>query len=65
MRQAFLYYLLQTWAADPHRGASREAPAQAGSRARPAGIPRRGYRARRLPAVAARRVLTVLGGGSR
>jgi len=66
MRPVILYYcLVQARAADPHRQARREAPARAASRARHAGTPRRGYRARRLPAVVARRVLTALGGGSR
>jgi hypothetical protein len=63
MRPAFLYYLVQTRAADPHRHARREAPAAA-SGARPTGTPQRGYRARRLPAMVARRVLTVRGSGS-
>ena len=63
MRAAFVYYLVQAWAADPYRQARREAPARAASRARHAGTPRRGYRARRLPAVVARRVLTALGTG--
>jgi hypothetical protein len=64
MRPAFLCYLVQAWAADPHRQArERHRP---GARAGPAtpGTPRRGYRARALPAVVVRRVLTVLGGGS-
>jgi hypothetical protein len=65
MRAAFVYYLEQAWAADPHRQARRDAPARAAGGARPAGTPRRGYRARWLPGVMARRALTVLGGGSR
>jgi hypothetical protein len=66
MRPVILYYcLMQARAADPCLQARREAPAGVGSRARPTGTPRHGYRARRLPAVAARRVLTVLGGGGR
>jgi len=64
MRAAFVYYLVQTWAAEPHRHAQRDAQARAASRARHTPTPRRGHRARALPAVAARRVLTVRGGGS-
>jgi len=29
MRQAFFYYLMQTWAADPYRQARPDAPAHA------------------------------------
>jgi len=61
---AFLYYLVQTRAADPHRQAQRDPPARAASRARHPRTRRRGHRARGLPAVLARRVRTVLGGGS-
>jgi hypothetical protein len=64
MRPAFLYYLVQTWTADPYRQAQREAPARAASQARRTCTPRRGYRVRRLPAVVNRRMLTMLGGGS-
>jgi len=64
MRPVILYYcLVQAPAADPRRRARREAPAAAASRARRPGTPRRGYRARRLPAVVKRRMLTALGGG--
>ena len=66
MRPVILYYcLVQARAADPHRQARREAPARAASRARHAGTPRRGYRARRLPAVAARRVRWAAAAGDR
>ena len=64
MRPAFLYYLLHTWAADPYRQAQRAAPARAASGTHHSPTPQRGYRARRFPAVVARRVLTVRGGGS-
>jgi len=64
MRPAFLYHLVQTWAADRCRQAQREAPARAVSRTRRVRTPRRGRRARGLLAVAARRRRTVLGGGS-
>lgn len=56
MHAAFLRYLVQAWAAGPHR------PGRA--RGRPHGHTGRGYRARALPAVVVRRVLTVPGGGS-
>jgi len=62
MRAAFVYYLVQTQAAEPRRHAQRDAQARAAGRARHPRAPRRGHRARRLPAVAARRVRTVLGG---
>jgi hypothetical protein len=66
MRPVILYYcLVQAQAADPYRYARRDAPGGAVSRARPAGTPRRGYRARGLVAVVARRVLTARGGGNR
>jgi len=37
MRQAFLYYIGQTWAANPYQQAQRDAPAQAPAPAGPAG----------------------------
>jgi hypothetical protein len=37
MRQAFLYYTVQTWAANPHQQAPRDEPAQAPAPAAPAG----------------------------
>ena len=62
---AFLYYLVQAQTAEPRRHAQRDAQARAASQARHTRTARRGRRARGLPAVAARRVRTVLGGGSR
>jgi len=64
MHSVILYYVVQAQAAERHRQAQRDAPARAASRARHTRTPRRGRRARRLPAVAARRVRTVPGGGS-
>jgi len=49
--------------AELHRQAQRDALARAASRARHTRTPRRGRRARGLPAVAARRLRTVPGGG--
>jgi hypothetical protein len=37
MRQAFLYYMVQTWAANPHQQAPRDEPPQAPAPAAPAG----------------------------
>jgi hypothetical protein len=66
MRAVILYYcLVQARAADPYRYARRDTPGEAVSRPRPAGTPRRGYRARGLAAVVARCVLTARGGGNR
>jgi hypothetical protein len=64
MRPAFPYYLVQAWTADRYRQAQRGAPARAASRARHTRTPRRRHRVRGLPAVVARRMLTVLDGGS-
>jgi len=58
MGSALLYYLAQTWTAD------RYWQARAASRARHSRPSPRAHRARGLPAVAARRLRTVLGGGS-
>ena len=63
MGSALLYYLAQTWTADRYRQAQHDAPARAASRARHPGHPG-ADRARGLPAVVARRLLTMLGGGS-
>ena len=63
MHSVILYYVVQAQAAERHRQAQRDAPARAASRARHTRTPRRGRRAHGLPAVAARRVRTVLGGG--
>ena len=62
MHSVVLYYVVQAQAAELHRRAQREAPARAANRARRTQTARRGHRARGLPAVAARRVRTVLGG---
>jgi hypothetical protein len=64
MRAAIVYYLVQARAAELRRQAQREAPAWAASRARHPRTSRRGHRARGLLAVAARRMRTVLAGGS-
>jgi hypothetical protein len=56
------YYLTQAWAADRRRQAQRDAPAGAPSRVRHSRPSPRAHRARALPAVVARRLLTVLGG---
>jgi hypothetical protein len=61
MPRTLLCDLAQAWTADRYRQAHRDAPAGAPSRARPSP---RAPRARGLPAVAARRLRTVLGGGS-
>ena len=62
MHSVILYYAVQAQAAELHRQAQREAPARAASRARRPRTPRRGHRARGLPAVVARRMRTVPGG---
>jgi hypothetical protein len=59
MPPAMLYRLAQTRIADLHRPARRDAP----TRARRTRTPTPGHRDRGFPAVVARRVLTVLGGG--
>ena len=64
MQSVILYYVVRAQAAELHRQAQREAPARAASRARRTRPPRRGHRARGLPAASARRLHTVLGGGS-
>jgi hypothetical protein len=58
MGSALLYYLAQTWTADRYWQAQHDAPARH-SRPSP-----RAHRGRGLPAVVARRLRTVLGGGS-
>jgi len=65
MHPLIVYYLVQARTAELRRQAQRDAPARAASQARHTRTARRGRRARGLPAVAARRVRTVLGGGSR
>ena len=64
MGSALLYYLAQTWTADRYWQAQPDAPARAASRARHSRPSPRAHRARGLPAVVARRLRTVLGGGS-
>jgi hypothetical protein len=64
MHSVILYYVVQAQAAERHRQAQRDAPARAASRARRTQPPRRGNRVPTLPAAAARRLRTVLGGGS-
>ena len=63
MHAVILCYVVQAQAAERHRQAQRDALARAASRARHTRTPRRGRRARGLPAVAARRLRTVPGGG--
>jgi len=63
MGAPILYYLVEAQAAERRRQAQRDAPARAARRAHHTPTPRRGYRARGLPVVAARRLRTVLGGG--
>ena len=63
MHSVILYYVVQAQAAELHRQAQHDAPARAATRARRARTARRGRRARGLPAVAARRLRSVLGGG--
>jgi len=64
MPRALLYYLAQAWTADRHWQAQRGAPARPASRARHSRPSPRTPRARGLPAAMARRLRTVLGGGS-
>jgi hypothetical protein len=64
MRAAFLCYLIQAWTADRYPQAQPDAPARAASRARHARPSPRAHRARGLPAVVARRLRIVPGGGS-
>ena len=64
MPRALLYYLAQTWTADPHRQSQRGAAARAASQSRHTRPPGRRYRLRRLPAAAAHRMLVVLGSGT-
>ena len=64
MPRALLYYLAQTWTADRHRQAQRDAPAQAARQARHPRPAPRAHRARGLLAEVVRRVRTVPGGGS-
>ena len=63
MHSVILYYVVQAQAAELHRQAQREAPARAARRACRTRSPGSGRRARGLPALAARRLRTVLGGG--
>jgi hypothetical protein len=64
MRAAFLCYLVQAWTADRYRQPQRDAPARAVRQAHHSRPSPRAHRACGLPAVAARRLRTVLGGGS-
>jgi hypothetical protein len=64
MPRTLLYYLAQTWTADLHRKSQRGAAARAASLGRDTRPPGRRYRVGRLPAVAAHRMLPVLGSGS-
>jgi len=64
MRAAFHTYLTDAWVADRYRQAQPDGPARAASRARQCRPSPRAHRARGLPAVVARRLRTVLGGGS-
>jgi hypothetical protein len=64
MRAAFDTYLTYAWIADRYRQAQPDAPARAASRARRSRPSPRADRARGLPAMVARRLRTVLGGGS-
>jgi hypothetical protein len=50
MPRALLDYLAQTWTADRHRQAQRDAPARAASHARHPRPSRRAHRVRGLPA---------------
>ena len=62
MCPALLYYLAQTWAADLHRQAHRDAQARAASQAPRTRTPQPRHRVRGLRALMARCVRTVLGG---
>jgi hypothetical protein len=62
MRSVLLYYLAQDWTTDRYQQAHHDATVGAARRARHA-RPTRAPRARGLPAVVARRVRAVLGGG--
>ena len=64
MHSVILYCVVQAQAAELHRRAQREAPARAATQARRARTARSGHRVRGVSAVVARRMLTVLGGGS-
>jgi hypothetical protein len=65
MRSALFYYCLaQTRTADQQRPAQQNPPAPPPGRASHTQTPGRSHRVRGLSAVLARRVLTVLGGGS-
>jgi len=64
MRAALLNYVTQAWIADRYRQAQRDAPGRAASQARHSRPSPRAHRTRALPAVMARRLRTVLGGGS-
>ena len=64
MRAAFHNYLTHAWIADRYQQAQRDGPARAASRARHSRPSPRAHRARGLPAAVARRLRTVLGGGS-
>jgi hypothetical protein len=64
MPPAMLYRLAQTRIADLHRQARRDAPGRAAGRARRTRTPTPKHHDRGLPAAVARRMLTVLGGGS-
>jgi hypothetical protein len=64
MPPAILYRLAQTRIADLHHQARRDAPARAAGRARRTRTPAPGHRDRGFPAVVARLMLAVLGGGS-
>jgi hypothetical protein len=64
MRAAFDTYLTYAWIADRYRHAQPGAPARAAGRARHSRPSPHAHRARGLPAMVARRLRTVLGGGS-
>jgi hypothetical protein len=64
MRAAFHTYLTYAWIADRYQQAQPDALARAASGARHSRRSPRAHRVRGLPAVVARRLRTVLGGGS-
>ena len=64
MRAAFHNYLTHAWTVDRYQQAQRDGPARAASRVRHSRPSPRAHRARGLPAAVARRLRTVLGGGS-